>query len=35
MARRFEVVDWLVLVGILALWWGLQVWILPRLGVPT
>jgi hypothetical protein len=27
--------DWLILVGVLALWWGLQVWILPRLGVPT
>ena len=25
--------DWLILVGVLALWWGLQVWILPRLGV--
>jgi hypothetical protein len=33
--RRFSVMDWLILVGVLALWWGLQVWILPRLGVPT
>jgi hypothetical protein len=34
-AWRSSVMDWLILVGVLALWWGLQVWILPRLGVPT
>ena len=34
-ARRSSVMDWLILVGVLALWCGLQVWILPRLGVPT
>jgi hypothetical protein len=25
----------LTLLGVLAFWWGLQVWLLPRLGVPT
>ncbi len=34
-ARRSEVMDWLILLGVLALWWGLQLWILPRLGVAT
>jgi hypothetical protein len=29
------VMDWFILVGVLALWCGLQVWVLPRLGVPT
>ena len=33
--RYSSVMDWLIPVGALALWWGLQVWILPRLGVPT
>jgi hypothetical protein len=23
------------LIGVLAVWWGLQVWLLPRFGVPT
>ena len=34
-ARRTEAVDWLIFVGVLARWWGLQTWLLPRLGVPT
>ena len=25
----------LTLFAVLAVWWGLQVWLLPRLGVPT
>jgi len=25
----------LTLIGVLALWWVLQVWVLPRFGVPT
>jgi hypothetical protein len=25
----------LTLLGVLAFWWVLQVWLLPRLGVPT
>ena len=25
----------LTLIAALALWWALQVWLLPRLGVPT
>jgi len=28
-------VDWLIFVGVLALWWVVQAWLLPRLGVPT
>ena len=28
-------VDWLIFVGVLALWGLLQAWLLPRLGVPT
>ena len=27
--------DWLIFVGVLALWWLLQAWLLPRLDVPT
>jgi len=27
--------DWLPLVGMLVVWWVLQAWLLPRLGVPT
>ena len=30
-----EAVDWLIFVGVLVLWWVLQTWLLPRLGVPT
>jgi len=25
----------LTLIAVLAVWWALQVWLLPRLGVPT
>jgi hypothetical protein len=25
----------LMLLAVLAVWWALQVWLLPRLGVPT
>ncbi len=25
----------LTLIGVLAVWWGLQTWVLPRFGVPT
>jgi hypothetical protein len=25
----------LTLIAVLAIWWALQVWLLPRLGVPT
>lgn len=25
----------LTFLAVLAFWWGLQVWLLPRLGVPT
>jgi hypothetical protein len=27
--------DALTLLAVLALWWALQVWVLPRFGVPT
>ncbi len=27
--------SWLGLLAVLAAWWVLQVWLLPRLGVPT
>ena len=27
--------DALTLIAVLALWWVLQVWLLPRFGVPT
>jgi hypothetical protein len=27
--------DALMLLAVLALWWVLQVWVLPRFGVPT
>jgi hypothetical protein len=27
--------DWLDLLGILAIWWVITAWVLPRLGVPT
>jgi hypothetical protein len=27
--------EWIGLVLVLAVWWGLQVFVLPRLGVPT
>jgi len=27
--------DWIALIGVLLGWWVLQVWLLPRLGVPT
>jgi hypothetical protein len=27
--------DWLIFVGVLALWLVVQAWLLPRLGVPT
>ena len=27
--------DLLTLLGVVAVWWVLQVWLLPRLGVPT
>jgi hypothetical protein len=30
-----RIMDWLIVVGVLALWWLLQGWLLPRLGVPT
>lgn len=29
------VMDWLILLGILVLWVILQVWVLPKAGVPT
>lgn len=27
--------DWIELLAVLAAWWGLQAFVLPRLGVPT
>jgi hypothetical protein len=26
---------WVEMLLVLAVWWGLQAWLLPRLGVPT
>lgn len=34
LARRPQV-DYLILLGILALWIVLQIWVLPKAGVPT
>jgi hypothetical protein len=33
--RRVDVEDALLLMAVLALWWVLQAWVLPRFGVPT
>jgi len=33
--RRIIAMDYLIVLGILALWIILQVWVLPKLGVPT
>lgn len=33
--RKSRLMDYLILLGILALWIILQVWVLPKAGVPT
>jgi hypothetical protein len=33
--ERADMESALTLIAVLALWWLLQVWLLPRLGVPT
>ena len=33
--KRIEMKDALTLLAVLALWWVVQVWLLPRFGVPT
>jgi hypothetical protein len=33
--KRIVTMDYLIVLGILALWIILQVWVLPKLGVPT
>ena len=33
--RRADMESALTLIAVLAVWWALQVWLLPRLGVPT
>lgn len=35
MTRKGAAMDVLIFLGIIALWVVLQVWVLPRLGVPT
>jgi hypothetical protein len=33
--KRGAFMDWLIVLGVLALWLVLQIWVLPRLGVST
>jgi hypothetical protein len=33
--KRADMESTLTLIAVLAVWWLLQVWLLPRLGVPT
>jgi hypothetical protein len=33
--RRKAMNDWLLLLGVLVLWFVLNRWVLPRMGVPT
>ena len=33
--KRTDMENALTLIGVLAFWWVLQVWVLPRFGVPT
>lgn len=33
--KENRAMDWLILLGILVLWVILQVWVLPKAGVPT
>jgi hypothetical protein len=35
MQSRRTGMDWVVVLGVFALWFVLQIWVLPRLGVPT